>query len=172
MKSLLKTFERIFVYYFASMGLSLLAIFILNIPMKLLLGDNYSDLTDFFISVLSFIVSLFVLLCIDGYRAKKFELKLFIFSELTLLVLLIIVICFIGRAVYISGPTDSLARYILYKVNPGLINGNVMLNRYCMVLMICAYVILYAPVMLIAEYIGVKIRNKQFAKDKNNTQKN
>ena len=111
---------------------------------------------------------MFVLFCIDGYRTKKLELKLFALSELVLLVLLIVVIYFIGRAVYISGPTDYLGRYILYKVNPNLINGKVMLNQYCMVLMICAYVFLYAPLILIAEYIGVKIRNKQFSKYKNN----
>ena len=160
MKKFLNTFERIFVYYFASMGISLLAIILLNIPMKFLLGDNYSDLTEFFISVFSFVISLFSLFCIDGYRTKKLELKLFALSQLVLLVLLIVVIYFIGRAVYISGPTDNLARYILYEVNPTLINGKVMLNKYCLVLMICAYVFLYAPLMLIAEYIGVKIRKK------------
>ena len=172
MKNFLKSFERLFVYYFASMGISLLAIILLNIPMKFLLGDNYSDLTEFFISALSLVISLFILFYRDGFQNKKFDLKLFLFSELMLLVLLIVVIHFIGRAVYISGPTDCLARYILYKVNPTLINGKVMLNQYYMVLMICAYVFLYAPLILIAEYIGVKIRNKQFSKYKNNTKKN
>ena len=159
MKKFLKTFERIFVYYFASMGISLLASILLDIPMKFLLGDNYTDLTEFFISELSFVISLFVLFFMDGFHHKKIQLKAFMLSELILLILLIVVICLIGRAVYISGPTDHLARYILYQVNPYLINGKVMLNRYCMVLMICAYVALYAPLMLIAEYIGAKIRN-------------
>ena len=168
MKKFLKTFERVFVYYFASMGISLLVSILLNNPMKLLLGDKFNDLTEFFISRFPLMISMFVLFCIDGYRTKKFELKLFALSELVLLVLLIVVIYFIGLAVYISGPTDYLGRYILYKVNPNLINGKVMLNQYCMVLMICAYVFLYAPLILIAEYIGVKIRNKQFSKYKNN----
>ena len=172
MKNFLKTFERLFVYYFASMGISLLAIILLDIPMKFLLGDNFSDLTEFFISALSLVISLFILFYRDGFQNKKFDLKLFLFSELMLLVLLIVVIHFIGRAVYISGPTDYLARYILYKVNPTLINGKVMLNKYCLVLMICAYVFLYAPLIVIAEYVGAKIRNKQFSKYKNHTKKN
>lgn len=171
MKRLLKTFERICVYYFASMGISLLVSILLNTPMKLLLGDKFNDLTEFFISIFPLIISLFVLFCIDGYRTKKLELKLFALSELILLVLLIVVIYFIGCAVYISGPTDYLAWHILYKVNLTLINGKVMLNQCCMVLMICSFVFLYAPLMLIAEFLGVKIRNKQFQKYKNNLHK-
>ena len=152
----MKTFERVFVYYFASMGASVLIGVLLNVPLKLLLGNKFNDLTNFFVSIFSLLISMFVLFYIDGYRTKKFELKRILLSELILLALLIIVIYFIGRAIYISGPTDYLARHILDKVNPTLINGKVMLNKYCMILMICFYIFLYAPLMLIAEYLGYK----------------
>ena len=132
--------------------------------MKLLLGQNFNNLTSFFIGMTSLMIALLLLFYKDGFRHKKFQLKLFLLSELTLLLLLIIVIYFIGRAVYISGPTDYLARYILYLTNPSMINGKIMLNQYCMILMICAYVFLYAPIILIAEYMGVKRSHNQFKK--------
>ncbi len=135
MKNFLKTFERLFVYYLASMGIALLFGVLCNIPFKLLLDNNF----------------------------KVFKLKTFLFSELLLLILLIVVIYIIGRAVYILGPTDYLAHYILHLANPSMINGKIMLNQYCMILMFCAYVFLYAPI-IIAEYIGVKKNNNQFKK--------
>ncbi len=156
MKSFLKTFERIFVYYFASMGASVLIGVLFNVPMKLLLGNKFNDFTSFIVGIISLLISMFVLFFIDGYRTKKFELKRILLSELILLSLLTVVVYFIGRAIYISGPTDYLAWHILKKVNPTLINGKAMLNKYCLVLMISAYVVLYAPLMLIAEYLGYK----------------
>jgi hypothetical protein len=168
MKNLLKTFERVFVYYFAAMGLSLLISVLLNIPIKILMGDKFSSLTSFYISILPLILSLFVLFCVDGYKTKQFEFKLFLFSEIILLILLAVVVYFIGRAVYISGPTDYLARHIIYKVNHTVINGKALLNNYCMGLMIFAYLLLYSPLMLIAEYTGTRIRDKSFAKYKRN----
>ena len=156
MKIFLKTFERLFVYYFSSMGIALLFEVLLNLPLKFLLGKNFNNLTSFFIGMTSLMIALLLLFYKDGFRHKKFQL--------TLLLLLIIVIYFIGRAVYISGPTDYLARYILYLTNPSMINGKIMLNQYCMILMICAYAFLYAPIILIAEYIGVKRSHNQFKK--------
>lgn len=156
MKNFLKTFERVFVYYFASMGASVLIGVLLNVPMKLLLGNKFDDFASFLIGIISLLISMFVLFFIDGYRTKRFELKRFLISELMLLSLLIVVIYFIGRAIYISGPTDYLAWHILKKVNPTLINGKAILNKYCLVLMISAYVVLYAPLMLIAEFLGCK----------------
>jgi len=172
MKSFLKTFERVFVYYFASMGASVLIGVLLNVPMKLFLGNKFNDFTSFIVGIISLLISMFVLFYIDGYRTKKFELKRFLISELILLSLLIVVIYIIGRAIYISGPTDYLAWHILDKVNPTLINGKAMLNKYCLVLMISAYVVLYAPLILIAEYLGCKSKLNNIKKMVNATKSN
>ena len=130
-----------------------------------------SDLINFIIGFTSVVISMFVLGLIDGYKSKKIELKLFLLSSFIFLIVLISVISIIGHAIYISGPTDYLASYI-HDVNASLINGKVMFNKYCIVFMIGAYIFLYAPIILIAENLGVKIRKKQFINYKDKSWKN
>ena len=79
-----------------------------------------------------------------------------------LLELLICVTLVIGRAIYISGPTDYLAYCILHKVNPYLINRKVMHNRLCLWLMVGAFVFVYTPLMVLGKCLGFRKKQSAF----------
>ena len=155
MRKLFKGFDHVFAYYFMSMGISLLAGIVLNLPIKMVFGA-YTDLTAFLIGFICVCVSLFLLWYRDGYHATHLDIKPLLRSAAVLLALLIIITLCIGHAIYISGPTDYLADCILYKVNPHLINGKAMYSRLCLWLMIGVFVCIYTPLMVLGKYCGHK----------------
>ena len=159
MKQFFKTFERVFVYYFASVGLSLLANLLLNIPLKFIF-ENYSSLISFIVGITSMLISLFVLFYLDGYKTKKLELKFFLSSLAVILLLLIAVLFVIGHAVYIAGPTEFLDEYFPKVIFQSPINSKVTVNLGSASLMLGAFVVLYTPIVLLAEYLGAKQQNK------------
>ena len=165
MKKYLKNFERIFVNYFASMGISLLFTVITNIPLKLVMGESYNELTYFLLSEISLIIAIFVLFFIDGYRARKIEVKPFIIGQLMQLILVFVFTLFIGPAIYVSGPTNILAREIAFCYDLAPMATKIMYNRYSLFLAIVTFIIIYAPIMILAERLGVKKRSKMFQKD-------
>ncbi len=160
MKRFLKALEGIFVIYFASMGLSLLASTLLNIPLKFIIKD-YNNLTNFLVGIIGLIIAMFALSFIYGYKANKLEIKPFLCAAVTFLILLIIVISFIGRAVYISGPTDYLASYIVDNLSSTFATEKQLLNQRCLIYMVCAYIVLYMPTIIIAKLVGVNIKKQQ-----------
>ncbi len=169
-KKFLKTFENVFVYYFASLGISLLIGIILNIPLKLLF-DIDKNILNFIPSILCVSISLFVLFFKNGYSDKKFQTKNFLFSLILLLVLIIILTMLIGHAIYISGPTNYIADFIFKKLNPDLYYTpielrTITLNRYKTIAMISAFVFIYSPIMLLGEYLGTKKHKRDFKKIK------
>lgn len=153
------------VRYFGSIMIGLAATIVLSFPVKLC-TDVDSKLLHFVLMLAAVMVSLAILFFKDGYHNKRFKRKELLLSLPILFALLLIVIRIIGPAIYISGPTDSLARYILLKVNPGLINGKAMLKQYAMDLMTLAFVLVYSPIILLAEYLGAKKHKKDFAPSK------
>lgn len=163
MKRFFKTLEGLFVIYFSSMGLSLLASVLLNIPLKFLIKD-YNSLTEFFVGIVGLILAMFTLSFFYGYKTNKFEIMPIVFAAAVFLILLTIVICLIGRAVYISGPTNYLARYIVDNVTSTVTNENVLLNQHCLVFMICAYIFLYIPTIIIAQFAGFSVKKQQLKK--------
>ena len=165
MKKYLKNFERIFVNYFASMGISLLFVIITNIPLKLVMGESYNELTDFLLSEISLIIAIFVLFFIDGYRARKIEVKPFIIGQLMQLILVLVFTLFIGPAIYVSGPTNILAREIAFCYDLDPMHTKIMYNRYSLFLAIVTFIIIYAPIMILAERLGVKKISKMFQKE-------
>lgn len=154
-------FERVFAYYIISMGVQLAANIVLNIPLKFIF-PNYSDLGEFFVAIIACLICMFLLCFRDGYKLRVFEFKEFLICAAIMLCLLLVVIYFTGHIIYISGPTDHLERYILYEVNPSLINGAGMLDKYSWYLMMGAFAVLYVPVMTFGMYLGNKKRKKQF----------
>ena len=161
MKKGFKKFGQVFALYFSSMLISLFASIILNIPLKFLI-TNYNNLTNFIISFLCLYVALFALFFNDGYSNKKFEIKP-LFIALGLLLCFVVLVSFIiGHAVYISGPTVYLADYILHLKEPMKIFDPIIVNRCCLYLMLLAFIFIYAPMMLIANYLGVKFKNRKF----------
>ena len=158
MKLFLKTFERTFVYYFASVGISLLANILLSIPLIFIIKSNMS-LVSFIVGTLSMLLSLFILFYRDGYKVKKLELKYFLPSLAVILLLLISVLFVIGHAVYIAGPTEFLDEYFPKMLIQSPINPKVAVDLTSAALMISAFLLLYTPTILLAEKIGVKKTN-------------
>lgn len=160
MKNFLKTLERVFAYYFASVGLSLLASVLLNIPLKFFI-KNYNNAVNFAIHALLMLVLLFIFFYRDGFRAKKLELKYFLPSLVVILLLLVTILFIIGHAVYIAGPTEFLDEYFPKMLLQSPINPKVAVNLISTALMISAFFLLYTPTILLAEALGIKKRNKK-----------
>ena len=160
MKPFFKTFERTFVYYFASVGISLLANILLSIPLKFIIKSNMS-LASFIVGTLSMLLSLFILFYRDGFKTKKLELKYFLPSLAVILLLLVAILLLIGHAVYIAGPTEFLDEYFPKMLIQSPINLKVVVNLTSAALMIVAFLLLYTPTILISEKFGIKKRNKK-----------
>ncbi len=160
MKNFLKTFERVFVYYFASVGISLLANLLLNIPLKFIF-ENYSSLISFIVGIISMLISLFVLFYIDGHKSKKFDFRYFLPSLALILLLLVAALFIIGHAVYIAGPTEFLDEYFPKTLIKSPINPKVTVNLCSALIMGMAFFILYTPTILLAETLGIKKRNNR-----------
>lgn len=158
MKPFFKTLERVFVYYFASVGISLLANILLSIPLKFIIKSNMS-LVSFIVGTLSMLLSLFILFYRYGYKVKKLELKYFLLSLALILLLLVAVLFIIGHAVYIAGPTEFLDEYFSKTLIQSPINPKVAVDLTSAALMISAFLLLYTPTILLAEKIGVKKTN-------------
>lgn len=159
MKLFLKTFERVFVYYFASVGISLLANILLGFPLKFIL-KNHTGLMSFIVGTLSMLVSLFILFYRDGYKTKRLELRYFLPSLAIVLLILVAVLLIIGHAVYIAGPTEFLDEYFPAILIQSPINPKVAVNLSTAALMILAFLLLYTPTIILAEHFGVKKANK------------
>ena len=160
MKNFLNTFEKVFVYYFASVGIYLLVNIVLNIPLRFIF-QNHINLTNFIVGIISMLASLFVLFYRDGYNTKKLELKCFLPSLAVVLLILIAVLFIIGHTVYIAGPTEYLDGFSPKIFIQSPINRKVAVNLNSAALMISAFLVLYTPTILLAEKIGVKNRNKK-----------
>lgn len=159
MKPFLKTFERMFVYYFASVGISLLANIALSLPLRFIF-QNHISLTSFIVGMLSMLVSLFILFYRDGHKTKRLELRYFLPSLAIVLLILVAVLLIIGHAVYIAGPTEFLDEYFPAILIQSPINPKVAVNLSTAALMILAFLLLYTPTIILAEHFGVKKANK------------
>ena len=155
MKQFLKTFERVFVYYFSSIGIFMLGSIILNIPLKLIF-KNYNSLYDFIVGIVLLVPTLFLLFYRDGKKTKKVELKLFLPSLAVVLVLIVLITLIIGQAVYILGPTELLDELLPKTFVKSPINPKVAIDVYSFGLGLAAFLFFYSPIMLISEYIGTK----------------
>ncbi|MBQ9861630.1 MAG: hypothetical protein IJO75_05155 [Clostridia bacterium] len=164
MKKFFKSIDQVFAYYFISMGISLLVGILLDFPIKMLFHSK-GVLTEFIIGIISACASLFVLCYRAGYHSTKLELKPFIRSVGLFLVLLIVITCLvglIGPAIYISGPTNTLAHYIVDQAGLYLMDRKVALYCYCPLFMTIAYVFLYAPFMILGKHLGFKRKQSVF----------
>ena len=107
---------------------------------------------------------MFVFFYFEGYRRKSYNFKKHILSISALLVLLIIVVLIIGRAVYVSGPTDYLVRYIFIDLKPDFAVNKLIYNLHCLFFMIVSYILVYAPIMFFAFRLGNKKYQKEYAR--------
>ncbi len=163
MKNFLKHFETHFVIFFAALAFGLLVSVLCNIPLKFMEGINV-NIGNFVTGIIATISTLFILSFKEGYHFKEFKIKIIILSILTLFILQFILVAIFGHAVYISGPTVFLARYVLAVVNPELINGKEMLENYRLLFMLLADFVVYLPIILFGEFLGAKKHKKDFSK--------
>lgn len=163
MKKFFKHFEIHFVIFFASLAFGLLVSVLCNIPLKFIEGINI-NIGNFVTGIIGTISILFFLSFKEGYRFREFEFKITFLSILSLFVLQFILVAIFGHAVYISGSTVYLARYVLYLVNPELINEKEMLENYRLLFMILADFVVYLPVISFGEFLGAKKHKKDFSK--------
>lgn len=163
MKKFFKHFEIHFVIFFASLAFGLLVSVLCNIPLKFIEGINI-NIGNFVTGIIGTISILFFLSFKEGYRFREFKFKITFLSILSLFVLQFILVAIFGHAVYISGSTVYLSRYVLYLVNPELINGKEMLENYRLLFMILADFVVYLPIISVGEFLGAKKHKKDFSK--------
>lgn len=163
MKKFFKHFETHFVIFFASLAFGLLVSVLCNIPLKFIDGINV-NIGNFVTGISGTIFILFILSFKEGYHFKEFKFKITFLSILSLFVLQFILAAILGHAVYISGSTVYLARYVLYLVNPELINGKEMLDNYRLLFMLLADFVVYLPIISFGEFLGAKKHKKDFSK--------
>ena len=166
MKIIFKKFGQVLIYYFASMIITQIIAIILNIPLKFII-PNFNNLSNFIIDLLGLSTTLFVIFFNDGYSDKKFELKPLLIALGLLLCFVTLVSTIIGHAVYISGPTVYLANYILHLKEPMKIFDPIIVNRFCLYLFLLAFVLIYAPIMITANYLGMKFKKRKYKYTKN-----
>ncbi len=164
MRKLFKGVDRVFAYHFISMGIFMLFFILLDFPIKMLFGSK-GELTDLIIGIVTVCVSLFVLCYRDGYHSTKLEMKPFLLSVGVLLVLLNAITCLIGLigpAIYVSGPTNLLAEYVVDQAGLYLEERKTALYCYCPLFMSIAYLFLYAPFMVLGKHLGFKKKQRDF----------
>lgn len=162
MKNFKKFFIGIFIGYFTSMGISVLGAFFYSIPINYYF-DSKNNLAYFIINFTVVLISMFVFFYIEGYKLKIFDFKALMISLVVFLALLIIVVYIIGRAVYVSGPTDYLVHYVLLDLKPDFLVNKKIYNLHCLVAMVISYIFFYAPIMVTALYLGNKKYKKEYS---------
>lgn len=166
---------------FASFLIGLAVSVILDLPIGVILTEsslmaenamladyirNFAVDTAYLISAL---ITIFVLSCIDGYRKNGFVFKQILFGIILTFVTLMILNLILGHSVWFSGPTMFFARDV-FEVRHfdimGEIGSKKILENYQWLFMVIAFWFLYAPLMVLGKYLGTKKSKKDFAKDK------
>lgn len=158
--SFLKGFGNYFVDFFMSVIIGLGIVILLNIPMKFIRTINM-DLGGFIVHFLSMCIVLYIRSYRRGYlqntKTYTFEpKKAVLFVGIVFAIQIALTFIIGGHGVYISGPTFWLVSYILPTADRAIADGSSMIACYDWLLMILADVLVYAPIMILGEYIGAK----------------
>ncbi len=161
------------IYFYSIIG-GLLFSLIVNYPIRLIFTElnDVGTLVGGISDLIGSLGFMFVLGFKSGYKRRILDLKKIILS---LLIVLGVVVAFgviVGNAVYVTGPTDFLATYFFEKTNPDLYHSKEALRyatdwRYSMLFSITAFVLIYSPLIIFAQCLGVKKHIKDFDKLKN-----
>ena len=85
---------------------------------------------------------------------------------MTFAVQILVILLISGHAVYVSGPTVWLSLFILpdsYVTTP---KGQLIIIGYDWMFMLLADILIYAPIMILGEYLGDKQNKKELAETK------
>ena len=127
------------------------------------------ELGEFIIHFLGMCIALYVRCYRRGYSTNKythtFQIKkviLFVALVFVAQVLLVLILGVKngGHAVYVAGPSRWLASYVLPLCKSATLPQNVIFVRLNWLFMIGLDIVVYAPIMIIGEYLGTKASAK------------
>ena len=165
-----KEFSYYLVDFFMSVLIGLGISILLNVPMKFIRVIDI-DLGSFVVHFLSMCIVLYVRSYRRSYSANThtycFQIKkALLYIGITFAVQMLLTIIIGGHAVYISGPTFWLMSFVFPDLDRTMAEGRAMLAGYDWLFMILADILIYAPIMILGEYLGDKQNKKQLAEAK------
>ena len=159
---LFRRFVPYFINFYAGIGMGLLVTCALIIPIRFLkiIDDG---LGSFITGIIPMLIMLYTRSWQKGYHANSATYT-FDFQKVCLSVVMtfgvqILLALLLAPTVYISGPPAWLSDYF---TSPMLTEGEYGIALHDWLLMLAADVFLYAPVMVIGEYLGAKKHNNDF----------
>jgi len=170
-KILLKDFGCYLVDFFMAVLIGLGITVVLNLPMKFIKAINI-DLGSFTVQFLSMCYVLYARSFTRSYNANtrtyNFQLKKALQCiAMTFAVQILLVIIIGGHAVYVSGPTVWLSSYLFPELDRATREGRLLIAGYDWMFMLLADVLIFAPIMILGEYLGDKQNKKEIAESKN-----
>ncbi len=174
MRERLNKFSYYLVTFFMSVLIGMFLIIICDLPLKFL-RIVHMDLVRFIIHFLGTCIALYVRSYSRSYHANTrtytFSLKTALLSigAVFLVQVLLVVILGVkngGHAIYIAGPSRSLANYVLSLMNPSSNNQYAMYCQLNWTFMILLDIFVFAPIMILGEYWGAKQHQKDLAFEK------
>ena len=159
-----KLYEACCVILISSFGMALLISVLLSAPLGLIIGYT-SDLANFFSGIIAAIITMFISSYVEGYYNHKFSFIQLLKGILLAFATQVILVLIFDHAIYFSGPTAELARYVLNTKHADLIGttaANKILYGYRWLFMIIAFWFIYAPLIFAGIFLGKKEHKKDF----------
>ncbi len=156
-------FKKIIYYlldFAASLWLGVLCMVLLNIPIKLIIKENYliDRLLVIILDTVGIVIGIIVASVKEGYRVRRFEIKKIFIAVISVFIVHNVISPFINYAIYVGGPASTVAETILFGNNPKFRADTVspLLIHFCMV----GIDFLLLPLFILGEYMGVSLRNR------------
>lgn len=164
LKEKIKEFSYYPVDFFMSVLIGLGISILLDLPIKFARNIN-PDLGHFIVHFLGMCIALYIRCYRRGYSANRytysFQLKKIILYIGLVFVVQILLVLILGvknggHAVYVAGPSRWLAIYTLALCHSANIYEYTIFIRLNWLFMILLDILIYAPIMIIGEYLGIK----------------
>ena len=170
LKALFKEFSYYLVNFFISVIIGLGISILLDIPMKFIKTINI-DLGHFIAHFMGMCIALYTRSYRQGYHQNTstytFQLKkVLLYVGIVFAVQIALLLIIGGHTVYISGPTVFLTSYVLPAADRTIAEGRLMIAGYDWLFMILADFFIYAPIMILGEYLGAKQNVKEITQEK------
>ena len=168
-KEKVKEFCYYLVDFFASVLIGLGISILLDLPIKFARIIN-PDLGHFTVHFISMCIALYVRCYRRGFSANKYTysfqckrvlLYVGLIFVVQILLVLIIGVKNGGHPVYVAGPSRWLATYTLPFCHSTNISEYTTFIRLNWLFMILLDILIYAPIMIIGEYLGIKANSSK-----------
>ena len=167
-KAFAKELSEYFVDFFMSLLIGFGITLLLNLPLKFIRTIDV-HLGSFIIHFTCMCIALYIRSYRKVYCANKsthrFQFKKVLIFVALIFVLQVLIVLLLGvknggHAVYVAGPSRWLASYVLPLCKSATLPQNVIFVRLNWLFMIGLDVLIYAPIMIIGEYLGTKASAK------------